>query len=249
MALRTVILAFIFTLALGASGMRLPEESRHVSMAGQQNVTDSVRQDSVVSRTLNFPSVLLAPDKEPHEKRSGATGNVSKGKGNRFSPSFLSVKTNILPWMATIMNLEGEIGFSGKISLAIPVWYCPWFIGDQKSLRILFLQPEARWWFSSPGKGHFLGIHASVAWFNMKYNKYRYQDRGRPLLGAGITYGYSLRFKKNWGLEFSAGAGYVNTRYDRFYNVFNGRLHDTCVTSYFGLDHLSVSLVYYFPIH
>lgn len=191
-------------------------------------------QDTVTQQLDKVPAILLAPE-EPTSSHK--------------SLSLLSVKTNIIPWTASIMNLGVGIGLSPNISVTLPVWYCPWFISEKTALRILFLQPEARWWFSTPGKGHFVGIHGSLAWFNMKFNKYRYQDRGRPLAGAGLTYGYSLKIHDNWGIEFSLGAGYMNMRYDRFYNVINGQLHDTRITSYFGIDHLAVSFVYYLPLH
>ncbi len=160
------------------------------------------------------------------------------------TPRLLMLKTNALPWAATIMNIEAEIQVSRQITVSLPICYCPWFIAERHALRVAALQPEGRWWLAHPGEGHFGGIHATVAWYNLKWNKYRYQDRGRPMLGAGITYGYAFRFSEEWGLELSAGVGYLNTRYDRFYNTANGQLVDTRNTSYFGLDHLSVSVVY-----
>lgn len=161
------------------------------------------------------------------------------------SPRLMTVKTNLLPWCASIMNIGFEMQLSSHISVSLPIWYCPWFISAKRSLRVAALQPEGRWWFTHPGKGHFGGIHASIAWYNLKWGRYRYQDRCCPLLGAGLTYGYAFRFDRHWGLELSAGIGYAYLRYDRFYNTPNGRLADTRTTSYFGPDHLSVSLLYH----
>lgn len=158
---------------------------------------------------------------------------------------YFSVGTNALPWAATVMNIAGEVQVSGHISVMVPVWWCPWFISDKHSLRILAFQPEARWWFDTPGSRHFIGPHVSVAWFNVKHNDIRYQDRGRPELGAGLTYGYSLPLGKAWTIEFSIGAGYLSLRYDRFHNVVNGALIDTRQTSYWGIDHAGISVVYH----
>lgn len=158
----------------------------------------------------------------------------------------IALKTNIVPWAATIMNIEGEVQIWHNLSFSLPIWYCPWFIAERHALRIAAFQPEVRWWLKEPGQGHFGGIHGSFAWYNLKWGDYRYQDRGRPLCGAGITYGYAFTVKERWGVELSIGAGYLNMRYDRFYNTDNGQLADTRKTSYFGIDHLSVSLVYNF---
>lgn len=159
-------------------------------------------------------------------------------------PRLLMLKTNAIPWAATILNIEPEIQVAPNITVALPIWYCPWFIAERRSLRVAAFQPEGRWWLKKAGEGHFGGLHASLAWYNLKWGDYRYQDQGRPLLGAGITYGYAFRFGEKWGVELSIGAGYMNLRYDRFYNTHNGQLADTRRTSYFGLDHLAISLVY-----
>lgn len=160
------------------------------------------------------------------------------------SERMIAVKTNAVAWGATILNVEGELQLSRKFSLSVPFWYCPWFIGERRALRVAAFQPEGRWWPRKVGHGHFVGVHGSLAWYNLKWGDYRYQDQGRPLLGGGITYGYSFRFGEHWGLELSAGVGYINTRYDRFFNTYNGQLADRLQTSYFGPDHLSISLVY-----
>ena len=185
-----------------------------------------------------------SPDSTPQDSTQYIPAALTVNPAEEHSPRLLMVKTNALPWGATIMNIEAEIQVARQITISLPIWYCPWFIAEKHALRVAAFQLEGRWWLSEPGHGHFGGIHATVAWYNLKWNKYRYQDRGRPLLGAGITYGYAFRFGENWGLELSAGVGYFNTRYDRFYNTYNGQLADTRNTSYFGLDHLSISVVY-----
>ena len=160
----------------------------------------------------------------------------------------LTVKTNAIPWAATIMNIEGEASLTDHISVTLPVMWCPWYISKSYAFRLLALQPEGRWWFRTPGKGHFAGVHLSLAWYNIKFGDFRYQDRDRPALGGGITYGYALPLNHSWGIEFSIGAGYISARYDRFYNTFNGSLVDSRQTSYFGIDHAAVSFCYTFNL-
>lgn len=164
------------------------------------------------------------------------------------TPRELCVKTNALPWAVTVMNVELEAAVSDHISITLPAMWCPWFISRRHAFRIAAFQPSGRWWLKSYGKGHFFGPHFSVAWFNIKYGDYRYQDCGRPALGAGVTYGYALRLNNSWRIEFSIGAGWLSSQYDRYYNSSNGSLADTRRTSYFGIDHAGISIAYCFDL-
>lgn len=161
---------------------------------------------------------------------------------------FAAVNTNFVGWCGGIMNIGAEFQIADKVSFKIPVFYSPWFISDSHSIRAIAFQPEARWWISKSGIGHFAGPHLSLGWYNLKFGNFRYQDRGRPAFGAGITYGYSLPLKRAFNLEFSVGVGWLSFRYDRFHNVPNGAFVDLRQTSYFGIDHASVSLSYHFPL-
>lgn len=154
------------------------------------------------------------------------------------------LKTNLVPWAATIPNLGAEITFGNHWSAALDIWYCPWKISQSHSLKTAAILPEGRWWPKTNQKGHFLDFHLSVVWYNLRWNSYRYQDIDRPLLGAGIGYGYLLKFNPNWGIEFSIGIGIAQSRYDRFYNITNGALADTRQTFYWGIDRLGISVFY-----
>lgn len=161
------------------------------------------------------------------------------------SISSLDLKSNLLPWIMTIPNLGAEYKFANKWSVSLDVWYCPWKLTDRFSVKTAALLPEGRWWFKSNKKGSFLNLHLTVAWYNVRANAYRYQDRGRPLVGAGIGYGYRLPLNQRWGLEFEIGAGMANMKYARYYNVPNGALKDIRVSTYWGIDRLSIAATYY----
>ena len=130
------------------------------------------------------------------------------------SSRYVAVKTNLAAWAGTIMNLAADVQVSEHFSVELPVLWCPWYVSDKHAVKTFTIQPEARYWLSKPGKGHFFGVHAHVGWFNVKWNRDRYQDTDRPLLGAGISYGYLLPFNAHWAGEFTLGAGYANMRYD-----------------------------------
>lgn len=157
----------------------------------------------------------------------------------------IRLRTNLLPWIAAVPNLGLEYVVGEKWSIVADVWFCPWKISDRYSLKTVTILPEGRWWIKSNRKGSFLNLHFDVSWFNLRANSYRYQDVSRPLLGTGIGYGYRLEMSDRWGFEFEIGAGVANTKYERYYNVPNGALKDTRVSTYWGIDRLSLAFVYY----
>lgn len=161
---------------------------------------------------------------------------------------YAGCKTNVLFWAATVMNVDGEIFFHPHISASLGMTWCPWFVSRKFSLRNLSILPEAKWWFKEDKTGHFLGVHLTVSWYNVRWDDFRYQDTSRPLLGGGLTYGYHFSLGQGWGVELSAGVGYVNTRYDRFLNVDNGPQVDLRETSWFGIDRAAISISYRFPL-
>ena len=156
--------------------------------------------------------------------------------------------TDAAPWVLTVMNAGGELQLSPHISASLAAWWCPWRLSDSFSLKTLALLPEGRWWPQTPGRGHFFGVHLSVAWYNLRAGDTRYQDASTPLLGCGVTYGYALPVAPGWDIQFSAGIGYATMHYDRFYNISDGARIDTRRTSYWGIDRLGVAIVYHFRL-
>ena len=164
------------------------------------------------------------------------------------SSRYVAVKTNLAAWAGTIMNLAADVQVSEHFSVELPVLWCPWYVSDKHAVKTCTIQPEARYWLSKPGKGHFFGVHAHVGWCNVKWNRDRYQDTDRPLLGAGISYGYLLPFNAHWAGEFTLGAGYANMRYDTYYNIDNGARIDTRTKNYWGITRVGLSVVYRFNL-
>ena len=164
------------------------------------------------------------------------------------SSRYVAVKTNLAAWAGTIMNLAADVQVSEHFSVELPVLWCPWYVSDKHAVKTFTIQPEARYWLSKPGKGHFFGVHAHVGWFNVKWNRDRYQDTDHPLLGAGISYGYLLPFNAHWAGEFTLGAGYANMRYDTYYNIDNGARIDTRTKNYWGITRVGLSVVYRFNL-
>ena len=83
---------------------------------------------------------------------------------------FFAIKTNLLGDLALCANLGFEVELWPHWSLDVPVWYSPYDITDRWRIRLLAVQPEMRYWLKDVGKGHYFGVHTTVAGFNVSFN-------------------------------------------------------------------------------
>ena len=215
------------------------KETPEIAVEVEQEVTVKETATPVVSPKLR-------EEESPHpqaEQATAVTGTAPSSSGR-----YLGVKTNIAAWVGTIMNVAADVQVSEHFSVELPILWCPWHISSKHAMKTFTIQPEARYWLSKPGEGHFFGVHAHMGWFNVKWNRDRYQDTDRPLLGAGVSYGYLLPFNEHWAGEFTLGAGYANMRYDTYYNMDNGARIDTRTKNYWGITRVGLSVVYRFNL-
>ena len=74
---------------------------------------------------------------------------------NRACAQDVALKTNALYWMTTTTNAAAEMALSNRTTLELSVAYNPWTFKDNKKLRFLLVQPEARYWMCEKFEGHF----------------------------------------------------------------------------------------------
>lgn len=162
------------------------------------------------------------------------------------------LKSNLLAVAAAgIANLGIEVELFPKWSLDIPVYYSPYdLFKETRKIRVLAAQPELRYWFKNVGSGHFAGLHAHVAGFNISINDHgRYQDPNHALWGMGVSYGYALSFGKDerWGVEFNVGFGFADYQYDRYENIginSGQKIYSSGDKCYWGVTRAAVNLSY-----
>ena len=219
-----------------------PVPKKEITVEEQQQAKTTVKKEAqqAEQQTVTAKEEAITAQPEQTVKITPETASSS--------PRYVAVKTNLAAWAGTIMNLAADVQVSEHFSVELPVLWCPWYVSDKHAVKTFTVQPEARYWLSKPGKGHFFGVHAHVGWFNVKWNRDRYQDTERPLLGAGISYGYLLPFNEHWAGEFTLGAGYANMRYDTWYNIDNGARIDTRTKNYWGITRVGLSVVYRFNL-
>ncbi|MBR4524815.1 MAG: DUF3575 domain-containing protein [Bacteroidales bacterium] len=165
------------------------------------------------------------------------------------------VKTNLLGLALLDANLAFEFEMGRHMSISLPFYYSAWdWFTPQTKFRVVGTQPELRFWFRDNFSGPFIAAHGTVAWYNIALPnaEYRIQDRdGRnPAYGAGLNFGWKFRLDRNrrdrWGLELSAGGGWLHLDYDVYYNMEGGRLVSSEAREYYGLDHASIAITYRF---
>ncbi len=144
------------------------------------------------------------------------------------------LKTNALYWATATPNIAFEAMVSSKWSLDLSVGYNPFTFSDNRKWKHVAVQPEARYWFGCPFKGHFLGAHVLYSHYNAGGKKLPFgifpelkDHRFQGDLGAvGIVYGYDWRLGKTnrWSIEAAIGFGYGITRYTKY------RCYGKCAT-------------------
>ena len=221
-------------------GLNVEIEQDTVSVQEPQDST--IKKDTAAA--LQPADTIALPDTAKAVKTAGTDRPMEK-------LPILGVKTNAIFLFAGVANAGVEARIGKHFSIDFPVVYSPYTIKNNYRLRALAFQPEFRFWFKGYTEGHFLGLTGNFAWFNIALsNNNRYQDSAdRPLMGAGISYGYSWKILPSLSLEFTIGAGYANIHYDVFYNVENGIQYNSGVKNYWGLTKAGISVVYIININ
>lgn len=167
----------------------------------------------------------------------------------------VGLKTNFAHWatMAT-PNLGIEMALNRKYTIEVGAGYNPFTFNNNKKFKHWIVQPELRYWTCESFNGHFFGIHALGAEFNVggldvplgrlkDIKDYRYEGYA---FGGGISYGYQWPISKRLNLELSIGAGYARLLYDKFNCVKCGeKLESDVKDNYFGITKGAVSLIYF----
>ena len=228
------------------------QKTEEITPVVVEKETEPVREEQEIKEEIQQVEQHLTPVQQEVKSEPERTDQPMQTDESVSAPHpssrYVAVKTNLAAWAGTIMNLAADVQVSKHFSVELPVLWCPWHVSSKHAVKTFTIQPEGRYWLARPGEGHFFGVHAHIGWFNVKWNRDRYQDTSRPLLGAGISYGYLLPLGEHWAGEFTLGAGYANMKYDTYYNIGNGARIDTRTKNYWGITRVGISVVYRFNL-
>lgn len=165
----------------------------------------------------------------------------------------IGLKTNLAYWGTTTPNLGVEFALSKKSTLEIGGGLNPFEISESKRFKHWLVQPEFRWWFCETFNGHFLGVHAHAAQFNVggldipigrldilkdkRYEGYLY--------GGGVSYGYQWVISNRWNFELNIGAGYARIHYDEYPCKDCGTKLNDGTENYWGITKVGLSFIYF----
>lgn len=164
----------------------------------------------------------------------------------------VAIKNNLLYDVTATPNLALEMKTGRKTTLELGAGL-NWFdFSDNRKAKHLLVQPELRWWTCDVFNGHFFGVHAHGAQFNIegwdiplgrleKFKDSRYQGY---LYGGGVSYGYQWYLSPRWNLETSIGGGYARIHYDKYPCADCGTKLDEGKYNYWGVTKAAVSLIY-----
>jgi hypothetical protein len=171
---------------------------------------------------------------------------------NGISLPTWAVKTNLLADLTASMNLGVELRTGNKTSIELVGQWNPFsFRGGETKWKHWGVQPEFRYWLKESFRGHFLGLQATYAFYNVgglpngPFTDYMHNNRFQgDLYGAGVSWGHRWNFSRRWGLEVTAAVGYLHKGYDRWECQSCGKLLDSNTKNYFGPTEIGVNLIF-----
>ncbi len=222
----------------------LHEDSLKTEEAPAEAVVSAPAETGVQVEDAAAPVKEAEPEEHAAAAAEPSPAVEAEESADKWESARWSIKTNIPAWGFVVANAAAEYRFADHWSVDVPLYYSCWTIAPAYRFRILAAQPSLRYWFSPQWRGHFFGLHVTAGQFNIAVDKNtRYQDVN-GMYGAGLDYGYAIRFSERWGLEFNIGAGYIYTKYNAYRNVDNGTCFDTATKNYWGITRCGISLTY-----
>ncbi len=164
----------------------------------------------------------------------------------------VAIKTNLAYWATTTPNLGMEFALGKKSTLEISGGFNPFEFSDNKRFKHWLVQPEYRWWFCETFNGHFLGVHAHGAQFNVggwdipigRLDVFKDKRYEGYLYGGGLSYGYQWVLSNRWNFEFNIGAVYARIHYNEYPCKDCGTKQDEGNYNYWGVTKAELSFIY-----
>jgi hypothetical protein len=164
---------------------------------------------------------------------SGRAESPAEPVGGQLpSRSLFALKTNLLYDLALTPTLEAEIPLGDRWSLNGEFRHGWWLKeSDNFCWQLEALGAEVRYRFGqrtgrSALTGWFVGAFADAGVYDFQFRRDKgYQ--GRFYISAGLSGGYTKMFGASpWGMEISAGVGYLTTDYTRYRVIRNELIRD-----------------------
>lgn len=162
----------------------------------------------------------------------------------------VGVRTNVASWALLSPSLGVDVMLPGSFMVTLDGCYGDWGISKSSSsaIRLSSVGLGGRKYFDLTSRGWFVGVDARFLRFNTLKDKIH---REGNMITAGVLGGYTFLLGKNWWLDTSVGAGYINQRYDKakyYPPAGEDRGLGTRKKNTVGLTNLSIAIVYRFNL-
>ncbi len=207
---------------------------------------DTLRVERSLTGVFEYPAREFTPR---------ATTRPAKSVFERTTPPVLAAKTNLAWWAARgTLNIGGEVGLGRRTTLDLAGGINRRNLRgtgeNNKKLAHWVVKPEFRYWLCERFNGHFLGVHALYAQYNVGgydvptlfKREFRYEGNA---WGAGVNWGYHLPLAQRWGVEFTAGVGVLSLNYKQSdCEKCGGRVGEDVSRTWFGPTNLGARIVF-----
>ncbi len=128
-----------------------------------------------------------------------------------------AIETNVLYWGILRPNISVEYAFADRWSASLNFDIAWWKQSSKDRFYQLWtLGPEIRYWFGKPGsyRGFYMGAYAFSGAYDLKNGREGYWSES--LVAAGLSVGYAVRLSNRLAFRFGIGAGYLDTRFQKY---------------------------------
>ena len=142
--------------------------------------------------------------------------DTPRGKVSPCRP-FLFLKTNMLYDLLTFVNASVEVPFSEHLTAEATIVY-PWWrdVARHKTIQMRYVTVTPRYYFSRddmPYASLFAGLTIGGGEYDLQWTRRGVQG---SMWHVSPVIGYSHYISKRWKLEYSASAGFVHTKYQKY---------------------------------
>ena len=246
----------------GTTVIAVPEGQSVTSVPDRQTVTQVPERSTTTTTTT---SVWDQPATMPDywDSRGDSRAPRTRAPRAQLDRTF-ALKMNLLYAATATPNLGFEVALGPNISLELSGGYHPWTTtktttfedgtsveATTKSLEHFSVKPEVRYWLKRPFEGHFFGVHAFYADYNVGgykipqlFDKEFFYDGNA--FGGGVTYGYHWKWSDRWGMEFNVGFGVAEMDYTKKDCYEDACLEDAgkFKKTYFGPTNAGIKIVF-----
>jgi len=229
------------------------------AMIDQEVLTGEVLTDeTVLEEIIDLPELKTRQTVVPEPSTSYTVvpePSTSYKVDQRFEKILLAVKTNMLFDVATALNLELELPFEDRWSLAGEYIFPWWLLKDkQYCLQLIAGSLEMRYWTGDRTNrpkmtGFFGGFFIGGGYYDLGFGDKGYQGEINIMTGLSGGYAHPVSQDGKWRMEYSLGLGYMSTDYREYKpkigmdNEWHLILQKSGKQSYFGPLRAKISLV------